>query len=218
MTSEMKSCPFCASSAEITEYHKDNFEVQCSSEGCGVRPNTILSDKETVVADWNTRAMPDAPELVRYSPVIGADGWVTAIKTYNGEYVRHDQAVKVIGDVAAEAELNHIRAEAAEAKLAQIEKQVAVCWRWRPKDGSVWFYDPKMEWLDEQDVAFIDKEPLYTAPVASDADLRAENEDLRGHAARIIAAFDEENDLDNPEKFNAYFDLKAALNPSEPRT
>ncbi len=38
------------------------------------------------------------------------------------------------------------------------------------------------------------------------------NEELRRQANRIIVAFDPDNDLDNPEKFIAYHDLKSALN------
>ncbi|HUH57453.1 MAG TPA: hypothetical protein VL020_02935, partial [Pseudomonadales bacterium] len=54
--------------------------------------------------------------------------------------------------------------------------------------------------------------PLYAAPV----DQTAEIESITSYAKQIIAAFDEDNDLDNPEKFNAYHNLKSAISGKEP--
>lgn len=46
----------------------------------------------------NTRAVPDVPELVRYAPATLFDGTASAVPTYDGEYVRYDQAAAIIAD------------------------------------------------------------------------------------------------------------------------
>lgn len=56
-------------------------------------------------------------------------------------------------------------------RIAAIQPATAqpVAWRWRPKGGSVWLYDPNPEWLARQSRDEIDAEPIYAAPVAGDA-------------------------------------------------
>lgn len=58
-------------------------------------------------------------------------------------------------------------------------EMVPVAWRWRPKGGTVWFYDPSPEWLASQGEA-VEKEPLYSADTI--ASLQAENRTLRNAA------------------------------------
>lgn len=40
-----------------------------------------------------------------------------------------------------------------------------VAWRWRPRVGGLWIYDPELEWLERQGDA-IEKQPLYASPPA----------------------------------------------------
>lgn len=47
--------------------------------------------------------------------------------------------------------------------------QEPVAWRWKPRDGEIWIYDPDPEWLEEHrhevDAAPLYAAPLYAAPV-----------------------------------------------------
>jgi hypothetical protein len=58
-----------------------------------------------------------------------------------------------------------------------------VAWRWRPKESSVWIYDPKPEWLEMQSSDEIDAEPIYAYPPATPAQDAA-------RVPEIAAAFD----------------------------
>jgi len=52
----------------------------------------------------------------------------------------------------------------AAAILAAFGAMRPVTWRWKPKTATLWIYNPEPEWLLSQDIATIDKEPLFTAP------------------------------------------------------
>lgn len=131
---------------------------------------------------YNTRAVPDAPELVRYSAVKRYGREEVIEKNDHGEYVLHSQAAAMLAAKDAQITLAettmvqmHQELSSLEAELAQIKAQDPVVWRWKAKDGAVWSYNPMANWLDEQPEDKIDKQPLYAAPVASE-DLKATNE------------------------------------------
>ena len=70
----------------------------------------------------------------------------------------------------AEHEHNRELCRQLERELAQARQAAArqggqaVAWRWRPKGGTIWIYNPDLEWLGEQSLDAIEKEPLYAAP------------------------------------------------------
>jgi hypothetical protein len=43
-----------------------------------------------------------------------------------------------------------------------------VAWRWKPKGSVSWIYNPEAGWLDGQDIATVDIEPLYASPPPED--------------------------------------------------
>lgn len=108
--------------------------------GYVVRPNETDGSRRDGFypkTEFSTRAVPDVPELVRYGMCYDKleDEWSIDPKV-NGQYVLHSQAAEIIAADRAEIErlrsLNHYaaleaqaikRAEAAEAKLAQIKAQ-----------------------------------------------------------------------------------------------
>lgn len=151
--SELKLCPFCQMAKylkiknsyceEFSGYY--GFEVICDAtgfegheKGCGASGSWGETEESAATA-WNTRAVPDAPELVRYN--LHRDGnYVGAMPSPSGEYVLHSGAAAVIAAKNAEiARLSIInsnlckshgvlnvtsarlekRAEAAEAELAE---------------------------------------------------------------------------------------------------
>lgn len=83
---------------------------------------------ERIVALENTRAAPDVPELVRYDLDKRGVPWIEMEQRDDGDYVRYDQAAKVVAKLTKDA--NHQcrervkefeRAEAAEAKYTELE-------------------------------------------------------------------------------------------------
>lgn len=129
--------------------------------------------------------VPDVPELVRYTIVTNIHGWDHEECKY-GDYVLHSQVETVIAAKDAKIKEFHDgghesfkiaigwqeRALAAEAKLAQIGAQEPMAWRFKWKDVEHWEVQAMKPAYRED----LDIEPLYADPVASDADLRAENE------------------------------------------
>ena len=215
MTSELKPCPFCGGKADP--------EGWSSIDRKGPACDDCYASADTIER-WNTRATPSADllaGLVRYDEfeIVRAheagempDGGDTGI------YVLHSEAAKVIDlmkhdEVSYRSTIEHLkqRAEAAEAKLVKYEDQLPIG-----------YITPKAQLSLLQEFSTSDsispvkmgecRIAIYDSPAPVSDSLKAENDELRGQAMRIIIAFDPDNDLDNPEKFNAYFDLKAALN------
>lgn len=141
MTSELKPLPTITETMSKLPKLSAHIErmANTGSTGSLIQWDDFL---HTLNAEINTRAVPDVPELVRYAEI----GWGILQQFGNGDYVRHDQAVAVIaakvkiGEQVADKIFTDYttqlllkedaikRAEAAEAKLAQIEKQEAkVC-------------------------------------------------------------------------------------------
>lgn len=58
--------------------------------------------------------------------------------------------------------------ELAASKSQPVPAFVPVAWRWKPKSGTIWHYDPADGWLSRQKDTDIDKEPIY-GPEAIDA-------------------------------------------------
>ena len=126
---------------------------------------------------------------------------------------------KHVVEKAIEGEIKSLdKLRAAKAKLAQIEKQ------------EIYAYDYNGE-LVYNIITYINDEvtqngiALYTAPISSDADLRAENEDLRKAVEQIAKQkLVSEIPLDDYENaaFEDAYDMmieisRAALKPSEPK-
>lgn len=75
---------------------------------------------KTMIADWNTRAVPDVPELERYRLThdkFHCDDIM--VHNENGEYVRYDQAAAVIAANRAEKHKAQNAVLNLERKLAQ---------------------------------------------------------------------------------------------------
>lgn len=176
----------------------------------------------------------DVPELVRYK-----EHWdAGCIESPEGEYVRHDQAAAVIAAKDAEIyfdaslgitykslceTLNEEcgkrfkRAEAAEAKLIEWEKADRLVAKalWEDK---VKVLEAKLAQVKDKYEGYakiLRGSCIYPAPVASDADLRAENERLR-EALKLSL-----NDVSAHTLVGDRFLIdivREALNPSEPQT
>lgn len=113
MTSELKPCPFCWPEPHMTECHQDDYgywKVSCGRCGChsGIRPKSDPDARSKVITHWNTRTVPDVPELVRYSPKDYKQGMCF---DSDGEYVRYDKAVTML--VAKDAEIERLRGHVA---------------------------------------------------------------------------------------------------------
>lgn len=160
MTTELKPCPFCGGNVKLEQtLNKKGWGVVCRS-GKGLGGTCSIEQVPSVTKDaaierWNTRAVPDVPELVRYrmegcedtyyeNGHLQHDGiYVNEVEDATGTYVLASEAERIIADLVKENErlkdsrsdapiggdlaygLIH-RAEADEAKLAEIEKQVPV--------------------------------------------------------------------------------------------
>jgi len=276
MTSELKPCLSCKGEARLfrrsgvkgkvcpSKWYRERVECKV----CGLTTREYKKPN-AAVHSWNTRAVPDVTELVRYRPsllaCLGGEH-----RDPEGEYIRYDQAAAVFAQKDAEikywkseclreAELaTHIandrndyedRAKEAEVKLAQVEAENE-----RLKiDASKHAHDAetvrrerdaliaKLAQSEEQEAAhykcsgcdrvtYDPQEdmrklrlggymsccperkmlPYYTAPVSSDAELRAERDRYKQALERIA------NSDDTP--FRIAVHAKTALNPSEPRT
>lgn len=185
--------------SELKPFLEDMLSMSTCTDGRTLQihfSRPITNDDRKALMDAHnaavTRAVPDVPELVRYG--FWKDG--TFEEDQNGKYVRHDQAVTVIAakdDRLRKSEQDKVGMLAhiaeLEAKLAQSEKPEAVAWRhkvsvfgdetaWRDGDGEGCYPDE----------ATVIVQPLYAAPVASYADLRAENDKLR-QAAKPFAEY-----------------------------
>lgn len=242
MTSELKPCPFCGGK-EIHSYWGNN-RIWFECESCGVKSQTFSSpavfenredSKSKLLKAWNTRAVPDVPELVAVSHEVFYAPTREWRKTVEPEYYRKNgdlvrdlidksKAAEIITVLTerlknTEAAMNSIiderieatiRAEAAEAKLAQYEAQEPVGF------VSTGLYNKGLVKERRFVVSFKKDEingyiiPLYTSPSPA-ADLKVENERLSA-LVRNITKFD----IGSPEHFRAVYDARSALNPSEP--
>lgn len=152
MTSELKLCAACNSKACMATYPNDGgpiYQVICT--GCKIRTGEYY-DKSKAIDQWNTRAVPDVPELVSVcTEAFIAGTWMkissaTEWKHHSNvrELVLYSQAAAMLAAKDEEIERlkdenrsifdtyldrhNKIvtleeRAEAAEAELAQIRAQ-----------------------------------------------------------------------------------------------
>lgn len=198
MTSELKPCPFCLRPLKRSS-GKFNPMAVCETDGCWMKEKQIAvpCDDPFSVKSWNTRAVPDVPELVRYDKgdiCLAIENGYDPLPSKDGEYVLHSQAAEIIaakdveiavGDVAIKQNaLLWKRAEAAEAELAKYEAQEPIkvldsviehvkgviedCTQCEDKDMDHPFADNIAQLLS----------PLYASPAPA-ADLKAENERLR---------------------------------------
>lgn len=289
MRSELKPCPKCLSDRVTCWNVTGGNQIVCKD--CGLR-NKPDVDETAVRNDWNTRAVPDVPELVRYGfeeKRYASDGFnekVYFVKKPNGEYVFHSSAAAVIA--AKDAEIQKLkdgghesfkiaigwqeRALAAEAKLAQIEKQdyfaglvekarfaAAKAMIKFPQPnyvslkiaeeagevvrGAVHYAEGRLSW-DEVEGEIVQLMAMlirfvvegdqingvtpptglsYTAPVASDADLKAQVVEYFAAQAEYDAAVKPSGGFGHPKTLK-YADpivqrvvaAYAALNPSDP--
>lgn len=170
-------------------------ERKCSKAGCGAqeiigKPCTDFDCPQQWV--HHTRAAPDVPELVRYrlhwSDFDTAD---MEIDSMAGEYVLHSQAAEIIA--SKDKEINKLNVynssyhnqitelrellQAAEAKNVQYEAQEPAGWLRLHPDFTPEFSNLRLTGEDF-DRGFRE-EPLYASPAPA-ADLKAENERLRG--------------------------------------
>ncbi len=53
---ELKPCPFCGSSAEISQTYRYTWVVGCSNDNCPCWCGTEFDTKEDAMNFWNTRA------------------------------------------------------------------------------------------------------------------------------------------------------------------
>ncbi|WOC15070.1 hypothetical protein [Pseudochrobactrum sp. MP213Fo] len=232
MTSELKTCPFCGLGPNRV-VHNDNtdwWQYECSADGiintCPVNPvGHIYDTQHEAEAAWNTRAVPDAPDLVRYSVRLDEGRYFGMAEYAGGKYVLHSQAAEIIAAKDAEIALKDTGLKIAMTKIAALEANLAQYEVQEPADGFV--IEDGISYAHKvfgEGYFFSDDclRPFYTAPVASDADLRVENERLR-------EALENANGLINtPVARRRYAgdqfyievirSIEAALNPSEPQT
>lgn len=185
MTSELKPCPFCGGEAtsrrSLVEYKADGESPSGEyEEGISISCHTCgfeMADeyRDDINQKWNTRATPDVPELVRYKPE-NYQGASFMIEWSDGEYVRYDRAAEVIADLERKyvISLDKLdertqRAEAAEAKLAQINDQKPVAWQWQTSAGE-WVECDEHEAIRKVSIGKQRVRHLYAAPVASEAE------------------------------------------------
>lgn len=179
--------------------------------------------------------VPDVPELVRYSAVRRYGREEIIEKDEHGKYVLHSQAAEIIAAKDAEIEkLNEqndkfkwqvrdtcTRAEAAEAKLAQIEKQEAVATLHISSTDTYPHIEVEVH-NGETLQPSMSPIKVYTAPVTSDADLRAESQRLREAAKHYLDAakghFHESDYVTDGDLAKADAELFILLNPSETKT
>ena len=193
MTSELKPCPFCGGEAEIERYGCTRFSTAYRCQDCGCSLET--SETFNHGREWNTRAAPVVPELVRYEPDYAVDfrSVTTAYMQSNagGEYVLYSQAAEIIA--SKDKEINKLNVynssyhnqitelrellQAAEAKNVQYEAQEPAGWLRLHPDFTPEFSNLRLTGEDF-DRGFRE-EPLYASPAPA-ADLKAENERLRG--------------------------------------
>ncbi|RBO94973.1 Lar family restriction alleviation protein [Pseudochrobactrum asaccharolyticum] len=170
MTSELKPCPFCGANAEAHEFQAGEYEVSCSTEGCAVRPRTTLTDMETAIADWNTRAVPDVPELVRYR--LHWSDFDTAhmeVDSMEGEYVLYSQAAEIIAASHAEAPWRNMKSAPIDGTIINVLARYPEAtagypryagfnsdrgvWleysRYEPTEVIPWAWRPRLNWPSE---------------------------------------------------------------------
>lgn len=228
MTSELKPCPFCSGNPVSWLHQSDDHErygyVSCEDCPAETKGKTLhwgdntdaeLSSQFEAELAWNTRAVPDVPELVRWKQY--EHGTPKMISGHGGDWCEYDQAAAVIADekqaaIDARNLLQYEkdqqwkeRAEVAETKLAQIEKPIGYVSKSFFESLKIdRFHSIAAYVLRESSERY--SEPLYTAPVASDADLRA-----------LALEVSQYTDPDYIPR-DVFHRFRAALNPSEPRT
>lgn len=232
-----------------SELHKALARLAGNRHSDGTSSLISMEDRTVLIDGFhdlmlNTRAVPDVPEMERYGFEVkryATDGFhekTYFVKKPDGQYVFHSRAVAVIAAKDAEIKKQHDgghesfkiaigwqeRALAAEAKLSQIEKQEPVTHYIVSDFGGE---------FDKVKMMPIGRHPLYAAPVASDADLRAENERYKQALETIenpIKHFQKNAEaegctLDGGMAYTLSNDAdylkgvaRAALNPSETKT
>lgn len=215
----------------------DGFTIQEIGVKCGVlkvegfdeekHPNIVNAEDfeagDDVYLFVEPIAVPDVSELVRYSSIKRYGSEEVIERNELGDYVRYDQAAEVIAELKRrnrEIELEHTgvrnsyyderrKVVALEAELAQIKAQDPVGYLVKHASGVTTYFDAETYNKHGFDIEIV--RTLFAAPV----DQTPEIERLRSAGFSLLAAFDEDNDLDNPEKFNAYHNLKSALSGKE---
>lgn len=214
MTSELKPCPFCQTVKflEIDEYYEPfnkgyfGFTVICnaagldgSDKGCGAS-GAWGETEEEAARIWNTRAVPDVSELVRYDhSLVGTrEDKSGMLEDANGEYVRYDQAAAMLAakDAVIErlseqchginAELQGVyeRAEAAEAERDAIRDDRF--------DGLWRFWNGKARELSQRNVALAAELAQIKAqvPVVWRGKFRANSSEFWEYYAHPDSGFD----------------------------
>lgn len=221
MTSELKTCPFCGGEPH---YKFDDIKAVIGCEDCNLELKVSLqllslrivkdTQERTALRLWNTRAVPNVPELVIVSHEVFYAPTREWRKTNDPDYYRksdnlvrdlvdkdkaaaviaakdaetefllserrkivaaitsHDEDTEIsIADIIECVEELRARAKAAEAKLAQIEKREAEGWFTddHKTDKSATTYSEEV--AERWRLKGWPVHALYTAPVASDADL-----------------------------------------------
>lgn len=52
---ELRTCPFCGSSALLQKTESGNYTIKCSSRTCNVLAITLPGQKDEVIKYWNER-------------------------------------------------------------------------------------------------------------------------------------------------------------------
>lgn len=89
--SDLKPCPFCGGKAQRMG-HAGGIEFFCGNHDCIVQPCNHSTNERDALSAWNTRAVPEVPELVRYR----LNSLGELVYSENGQYVLHSQAAEII--------------------------------------------------------------------------------------------------------------------------
>ena len=226
MTSELKPCPFCGAKAKFKggRLSQDSVTIWCEN----LHRSGGFATKEAAAADWNTRAVPDVPELVTVAKQYrwgGDPKWRTFPPIFKDdtlevrELVLHSQAAEIIA--AKDKEIERLKDDSRitfdkyldahnenvtlKAELAQYEAQEPI--GYLIGDGHFTMSEKQAE-IAKSCTTFT-VIPLYASPAPA-AELRAENERYK-QALEFYANI-------SPISYDFGHTAKTALNPSEPRT
>lgn len=191
MTSELKPCPFCLKSLRIKS--GVNPYGVCETERCWMKERQIAVPCDDPFSSdaWNTRAVPDVPELERYDKgdiCLAIENGYDPLPSDNGEYVRHSQAAEIIAANRAEKHRAQEAVLKLERELAQYKDQIPIG-----------YITPKAQLSLLQEFSASDsispvkmgecRVAIYDRPAPA-ADLKAENERLRVRLNAVADDFD----------------------------